>query len=439
MDTKLILDIIGDFFEILLAYLFFQVFFSGWRIQKKSAIIIFILVFACKLAGSYYLPEAWMKTAWALLCYLTITFCYHGTFLSKILMTLFFWATNVIVEYGVHGFLMFSAGEIYATGNNRLQDYAIGLMLSKLILMIFYFLLFYYVKHKNEQILATLEHKWYLAFLLYPSITVVILIQQYYLILENQNIDSLNLFLFTSVLLILSNLIIFRILNEMQHLQAVKLQAEFAEQQLTSQEKHYTELVEKNSAIKKQVHDTKNFLLILQSYIQQNKRQQALDQLQSMLNTVGGDLIEYTENIVLDTVLSAKIQEASRQQINIIPAVALYGTLAIKTIDLALLLGNALDNAIEATVKVSEPERKKIWLTMKLQENILHIVIKNPVKEKVPIHNQNVPTSKQNKELHGLGITNMKTIVDKYRGTFDIRCSEQQFILNIVLENEAAT
>lgn len=439
MDTKLILDIIGDFFEILLAYLFFQVFFSGWRIQKKSAIIIFILVFACKLAGSYYLPEAWMKTAWALLCYLTITFCYHGTFLSKILMTLFFWATNVIVEYGVHGFLMFSAGEIYATGNNRLQDYAIGLMLSKLILMIFYFLLFYYVKHKNEQILATLEHKWYLAFLLYPSITVVILIQQYYLILENQNIDSLNRFLFTSVLLILSNLIIFRILNEMQHLQAVKLQAEFAEQQLNSQEKHYAELVEKNSAIKKQVHDTKNFLLILQSYIQQNKRQQALDQLQSMLNTVGGDLIEYTENIVLDTVLSAKIQEASRQQINIIPAVALYGTLAIKTINLALLLGNALDNAIEATVKVSEPERKKIWLTMKLQENILHIVIKNPVKEKVPIHNQSIPTSKQNNELHGLGITNMKTIVDKYRGTFDIRCSEQQFILNIVLENEAAT
>mgnify|MGYP002508706959 CR=1 FL=1 len=75
---------------------------------------------------------------------------------------------------------------------------------------------------------------------------------------------------------------------------------------------------------------------------------------------------------------------------------------------------------------------------MKLQENILHIVIKNPVKENVPIHNQNVLTSKQNKELHGLGIANMKTIVDKYRGTFDIRCSEQQFILNIVLESMGA-
>ena len=64
-------------------------------------------------------------------------------------------------------------------------------------------------------------------------------------------------------------------------------------------------MLEKNSAIKKQVHDTKNFLLILQSYIQQNKRQQALDQLQSMLNTVGGDLIEYTENIVSQPVNAA--------------------------------------------------------------------------------------------------------------------------------------
>ena len=304
--------------------------------------------------------------------------------------------------------------------------------------MIMFSLFYYYKKNKETNALQELNYKWYLAFLIYPFVTLIAIIQNYYLILEVQTITSLNRFLVISVLLALSNLIIFRILNEMQHLQAVKLQAEFTEQQLNSQEKHYAELVEKNSAIKKQVHDTKNFLLILQSYIQQNKRQQALDQLQSMLNTVGGDLIEYTENIVLDTVLSAKIQEASRQQINIIPAVALYGTLAIKTIDLALLLGNALDNAIEATAKVSEPERKKIWLTMKLQENILHIILKNPVKEHVAIHNQSVPTSKQNKELHGLGIANMKTIVDKYRGTFDIRCSEQQFILNIVLENESA-
>ena len=334
---------------------------------------------------------------------------------------------------------MLLAGEVYTLEKNLLQSYALGLLISKFSAMIMFSLFYYYKKNKETKVLQELNYKWYLAFLIYPFVTLIAIIQNYYLILEVQTITSLNRFLIISILLALSNLIIFRILNEMQHLQAVKLQAEFTEQQLNSQEKHYAELVEKNSAIKKQVHDTKNFLLILQSYIQQNKRQQALDQLQSMLNTVSGDLIEYTENIVLDTVLSAKIQEASRQQINIIPAVALYGTLAIKTIDLALLLGNALDNAIEATVKVSEPERKKIWLTMKLQENILHIVIKNPVKENVPIHNQSIPTSKQNNELHGLGITNMKTIVDKYRGTFAIRCSEQQFILNIVLENEAAT
>ncbi len=439
MDTKLILDIIGVFFEILLAYLFFRIFYKEWRVSPKLAGIIYILVFIVKVTESYYLSAAWMKTVFSLLCCLILISCYRGITWQKILITFFFWSIEAVIEYLVHGILMLLAGEVYTLEKNLLQSYALGLLISKFSAMIMFSLFYYYKKNKETKVLQELNYKWYLAFLIYPFVTLIAIIQNYYLILEVQTITSLNRFLIISILLALSNLIIFRILNEMQHLQAVKLQAEFTEQQLNSQEKHYAELVEKNSAIKKQVHDTKNFLLILQSYIQQNKRQQALDQLQSMLNTVSGDLIEYTENIVLDTVLSAKIQEASRQQINIIPAVALYGTLAIKTVDLALLLGNALDNAIEATVKVSEPERKKIWLTMKLQENILHIVIKNPVKENVPIHNQSIPTSKQNNELHGLGITNMKTIVDKYRGTFAIRCSEQQFILNIVLENEAAT
>ena len=49
-------------------------------ILKLFATIIFILIFTCKLAGSYYLPEAWMKTACSLLCYLTITICYRISF-----------------------------------------------------------------------------------------------------------------------------------------------------------------------------------------------------------------------------------------------------------------------------------------------------------------------------------------------------------------------
>ena len=113
----------------------------------------------------------------------------------------------------------------------------------------------------------------------------------------------------------------------------------------------------------------------------------------------------------------------------------LYGQIMIDFLDLVLLLGNALDNAIEATEAVVQTAEKKIWLTMKLQQNILHKQVENPVVEPVVIENQTIVSGKKEQELHGFGISNMKTITKKYHGTFDIRCSDKLFVLNIVLEN----
>ena len=203
-----------------------------------------------------------------------------------------------------------------------------------------------------------------------------------------------------------------------------------------AQEKHYAELIEKNTSIKKYIHDTKNLLLILQGYVTQGKMSEASEYLQEMLNNLNSESIDYTGNIVLDTVLSTKMNEARNAGIELVPAIALYGQLNIKVIDLALLLGNALDNAIEATAKISDIKRKKIYLTVKLHQDILHIVLKNPVDTPVIIEAGNIVTSKENAEMHGLGITNMKTIVQKYNGTFDIRCSGDIFVLNAVIENE---
>lgn len=157
-----------------------------------------------------------------------------------------------------------------------------------------------------------------------------------------------------------------------------------------------------------------------------------------MLKTLQMDLIECTGNIVLDTVLSNKIHIAQSKNITLMPAIALYGDVKIKIIDLALILGNALDNAIEAAEAVTQTTEKKMWLTMKLQQDILHIQVKNPVMKKVLIQNQTIVSGKKEQEMHGFGISNMKTITKKYRGTFDMQCSDKLFVLNIVLENEEA-
>lgn len=434
---KLILDSIGVAFELLLAYLFFRIFFERWRFSKKVVLFFFIGIFFLKLSSSYYLANVWQKTALSFIYYLLLACCYKGNIFRKAIMALFFLLVSVIAEYGVHVTLMILAGKVYATGKHQLNDYAIGLFLSKFIVMVLYSFLYFYQRDRHAA-RQELSYKWYAAFLIYPIVTIIILMQNYYFILETVDSASLDSFICTSILLMLSNLVIFKILDEMQRLQAIKLEAELSEQRLLIQEAHYAELVQKNHTVKKYIHDTKNFLLVLQGYIQEGKSNVALEELQQMLKTLQMDLIECTGNIVLDTVLSNKIHIAQSKNITLMPAIALYGDVKIKIIDLALILGNALDNAIEAAEAVTQTTEKKIWLTMKLQQDILHIQVKNPVMKKVLIQNQTIVSGKKEQEMHGFGISNMKTITKKYRGTFDMQCSDKLFVLNIVLENEEA-
>ena len=351
-------------------------------------------------------------------------------------MTGFLGLITILPEYIVHGLLMMFAGSVYAIGIHNLQDYAIGMFLSKFLVIFICSFLYYWQRRKQEKILHDLNYRWYFSFLIYPAITLIVLIQNYYLILHDEQMIYVKWFVLSSALLVLSNVIFFLILDEMHRLQANKLKIELAEQRLAAQEQHYTELTERNKEIKKHIHDTKNLLLVLQSYVTQGNLHDAETHLKEMLDNLNSGTVDYTGNIVLDTVLGAKINEAQKYAIKIVPAIALYGQLNIKILDLALLLGNALDNAIEATSKIDGEIEKKIYLTVKLHQNILHIVVKNPVAGSVLIKNNSIETSKENSEMHGLGIPNMQTLVRKYGGTMDIRCTNQFFILNMVLENE---
>lgn len=436
MDVKFTLDLIGVGFEILIAYLFFRVFLTKCRFSKIWVIGVFVLTFLVKLGGSYNLPEAWMKTVWALCCYFVLANCFYGTVIKKLTMTGFLGLITVLPEYIVHGLLMLFAGSVYAIGTHNLQDYALGMFISKFLVIFICSFLYYWQRCKQGKMLNELNYRWYFSFLIYPAITLVVLIQNYYLILHDEQMIYVKWFVLSSLLLVLSNVVIFLILGEMHRLQMDKLKIELAEQRLAAQEQHYAELTERNKEIKKHIHDTKNLLLVLQSYVTQGNVHDAETHLKEMLDNLDSGTMDYTGNIVLDTVLGAKINEAQKRAVKIVPAIALYGKLNVKVLDLALLLGNALDNAIEATAKIDGETEKKVYLTVKLHQDILHIVVKNPVVNLVQIKNNSIETNKENTEMHGLGIPNMQTLVQKYKGTLNLRCTDQFFILNIVLENE---
>lgn len=72
---------------------------------------------------------------------------------------------------------------------------------------------------------------------------------------------------------------------------------------------------------------------------------------------------------------------------------------------------------------------------MKLQDEYLQIEIRNSVQEKVIIQNNRIETSKNDPEIHGLGLSNIEMLIEKYNGIMVLQCTDKIFTLSILLEN----
>lgn len=201
---------------------------------------------------------------------------------------------------------------------------------------------------------------------------------------------------------------------------------------IKQQTDQYNALIKHNEDIIKIQHDNKHFNLGLISEIESGNISEALKQLRAVTR-VNENQILYSGNII-HSIISIKSNEASKYNTVIEFNYSELQKILISSIDLAIILGNALDNAIEACSKISE-RQKTIDLTILPRNNTVIISVTNPTADDVDI--SKLESSKPNKDLHGYGILSIRTITEKYGGDMAISYKNHVFTLSIVLNNVA--
>ena len=102
--------------------------------------------------------------------------------------------------------------------------------------------------------------------------------------------------------------------------------------------------------------------------------------------------------------------------------------------DIYTLLGNALDNAIEAVSKYKEIEKRVVSLTISAKESFLCIQTNNYYEGKLEFKDGlPISTKKRNRAYHGFGMKSMKHLSEKYGGTMVASLDNGIFMLQIVL------
>lgn len=214
----------------------------------------------------------------------------------------------------------------------------------------------------------------------------------------------------------------------------------------TQQRKQTTELIELNNKMlqksldeteqtfelwRQSVHDYKNHVIVLKQLVDENRVDEIKSYLDEEHDTISKQLfLVRTGNSVVDTLVNLKRSLAEKHDIAFMVHGTLPAKLVIENMDLANILGNLLDNAIEASMGESDGY---IDLTMKQEKNFLIINVHNKCTRAV--EKEINKSSKEKPELHGIGLKSVKRAVKKYDGQINIEQTPQEFIANIMIQN----
>lgn len=191
------------------------------------------------------------------------------------------------------------------------------------------------------------------------------------------------------------------------------------------------ELSRENIAlINQKCHDLKHQIRAIRSM----KKEEIDSYLEEMEESVKiYESIVKTGNEVLDTILTEKSLYCKERGITISCVADGSQMEFINAIDLYAILGNALDNAIEAVEKFRHEEKRQIDVMIYRQQQFLVIHIVNPVKERLVFEEDLPRTTKQDKFYHGFGLKSIRYMVKKYDGNVNVSVEDGCFSLKILI------
>lgn len=165
-------------------------------------------------------------------------------------------------------------------------------------------------------------------------------------------------------------------------------------------------------------HDYHNHMQVMKAQLALGN----LEEIQEYLNALEKELdhvdtLVKSGNLMTDAILNSKLTLARRQKIRINCNAKIPERISVEDVDLCVILGNLMDNALEACKQITE-ENRFLRIYMKVNKSQLYLSIQNSAKENPDFDEQNYITKKRGN--HGLGMKRVQTAVEKYQGYLNL-------------------
>lgn len=209
-----------------------------------------------------------------------------------------------------------------------------------------------------------------------------------------------------------------------------KRQVEMMKQQEKIQYENYEIQSEKYNQAVAILHDVEKHIKMIEDLCQEDLKKNAIDyarEIRVMLQPLVPS--RYTDNPVLNCLLSDKKRIADKNGIMLKIEVTEVDVGFMRPIDITTLFGNLMDNAIAASKGCSD--KKYIGLFIKEYNEMISVRVENSVAEPVPIKNGKIDNS--DKERKGIGLLNIQRCIEDYIGSIIYKYSNNMLICDIIL------
>lgn len=415
--------------EALIAYMYFN---DNYKIKRKHLTSLFI-------ASGLYILGFCMNTIFGnnfiinMIVFFTINLIYgkisfdisfkSGILHSSILLAIVA-LTELIIETGA-SLLLDIPIDAYMHSFSSLVILGIVEKVLYLIICKFISTAFSYKKNNTSN-----NIKRDFALFLYPLITTVMLLVYSYTSAVYQFSDTINLvFVAVSVISLIFCCLIF-IINQkiqIQETQLIELQAENQKKEIN--QSFYELMDKKNEEQYVLIHDMKHHFSSLENM-------DTIEEIKKYLSTVNPEMIQYkyignSKNKMLDLVLNKYYHMCNINNIEFVADVKSCNLSFLNNTDLTSLVGNLLDNAVEAAKGV---KNAKIRFTAKSEGAFYVLTIVNSSSHPPKAQGERLFTTKQDTLFHGYGVKSVERTAKKYDGVCEwhYEASDKTFHFNII-------
>ncbi len=204
---------------------------------------------------------------------------------------------------------------------------------------------------------------------------------------------------------------------------------------------YQSDLVQKHSEeVENMYRQTRGWRHDLKTHIQTMKAHLVLgeyDRLEEYLNDLDADLFQVdkivkTGNVMIDALLNSKLSLARAKGIQVEARAMVPGRLSLSEVELGIIVGNLMDNAMEACLKIKEEEKRFLRVYMDVLKGQLYIYVMNSMDGKPRKKGLMYLTTKDSRD-HGFGLVRMDRVVAKHHGYLDRQSEEGVFATEVLL------